>query len=94
MTCSCSNLLDLDSFLLCASPFVLQTPNKPQPVQYWGGGTGGGRDGTGLIVFCQQSAQISGGMFTMLIWVSRIYSMQRGLLDTRESKPHLNSVLQ
>jgi len=46
------------------------------------------------IVSCHPSAQISGGMFTMLRWVSDIYGMQRGSLDTRESKPCLNSVLQ
>lgn len=39
LTCSCSNLLEARpwQFSTLCSPFVLQTPNKPQPVQYLGG---------------------------------------------------------
>lgn len=47
-----------------------------------------------LIESNQQNTHVLGGMFTMLIGISGTYHIQSSVLDTGESNPHLNSVLQ
>lgn len=91
-TYSYSSLLEARSwrFSTLHSPLVLQAPNKPQPMKYFRKK----KNKRKLIESNQQNTHVLGGMFTMLIGISGTYHMQSSVLDTGESNPHLNSVLQ